>query len=77
MSLIAIHGGNLVTMNTSTKFNATYYNVTGLLPGTTYELTVMAVSQGGDIFAVGQPSGPQNGSIGFIGTLVPCLYVLP
>ena len=52
----------------------TYYNVTGLLPGTTYELTVMAVSndQGGDIilFAVSLPSGPQNGSTGSIDTLI-------
>ena len=33
-------------------------NVTGLLPGTTYELTVMAVSQGGDVIARSQPSDP-------------------
>ena len=39
----------LVVTNTST--NATFFNVTGLLPGTTYELTVVAVSQGGGIVA--------------------------
>ena len=44
--------------NTST--NATFYNVTGLLPGTTYVLTVVAVSQGGDIFAVSELSDPQT-----------------
>ena len=32
------------------------YKVTGLLPGTTYELTVVAVSQGGDVVAKSQPS---------------------
>ena len=35
---------------------AASYNVTGLLPGATYELTVVAVSQGGDIAAKSQPS---------------------
>ena len=47
----------LVVTNTST--NATFFNVTGLLPGTTYELTVVAVSQGGDIVATSEPSGPR------------------
>ena len=37
----------MVTLATSTP--ATFYNVTGLLPGTTYELTVVAVSEGGDV----------------------------
>ena len=40
--------------NTST--NVTTFNVTGLLPGTTYELTVVAVSQGGEVFAESQVS---------------------
>ena len=39
----------------STITNATSSNVTGLLPGTTYELTVVAVSQGGDVIARSQP----------------------
>ena len=34
-----------------TDTNITSFNVTGLLPGTTYELTVVAVSQEGDINA--------------------------
>ena len=44
----------LAVTNTST--NATFFNVTGLLPGTTYELTVVAVSQGGDVVATSEPS---------------------
>ena len=44
----------IVVTNTST--NATFFNVTGLLPGTTYELTVVAASQArGDIVATGEP----------------------
>ena len=39
----------VIAVNTST--NATFFKVTGLLPGTTYELTVVAVSKGGDIVA--------------------------
>ena len=42
----------------STITNATSSYVTGLLPGTTYELSVVAVSQGGDIVARSQPSDP-------------------
>ena len=38
-----------IAVNTST--NANFFNVTGLLSGTTYELTVVAVSQGGDAVA--------------------------
>ena len=43
-------------MVANTTTNATFFNVTGLLPGTTYELTVVAVSQGGDIIVESQPS---------------------
>ena len=46
----------MIVRNTSS--NATFLNVTGLLPGTTYELTVVAVSQGGDILAISKPSDP-------------------
>lgn len=35
----------------STMSSVTSYNVTGLLPGTTYEFTVVAVSEGGDVIA--------------------------
>ena len=55
----------LVVTNTST--NATFFNVTGLLPGTTYELTVVAVSQGGDIIAVSEPSNPRIQTTGQTG----------
>ena len=47
---------DIVTRNTTT--NVTFFNVIGLLPGTTYELTVVAVSQGGDVIAKSQPSDP-------------------
>ena len=36
--------------------NDTRFNITGLLPGTTYEMTVVAVSQGGDIVARSEAS---------------------
>ena len=47
----------IVVRNTTT--NATFLNVTGLLPGITYQLTVVAVSQGGDVFAMSERSDPQ------------------
>ena len=49
-------GGNNELVVTNTSTNATFFNVTGLLPGTTYELTVVAVSQGGDVVATSEPS---------------------
>ena len=49
---------NNLKVTTNTITNDTFYNVTGLVPGTTYELTVVAVSQGGNIVAESQPSGP-------------------
>ena len=36
-----IMNDDIIQVNTTT--NVTFYNVTGLLPGTTYELTVVAV----------------------------------
>ena len=45
-------------VTTTTISNETFYNVTGLLPGTTYELTVVAVSQGGNTVAKSQASEP-------------------
>ena len=56
---------NKVTSNTVS--NETFYNVTGLLPGTTYELTVVAVSQGGNVIAEGQPSSPRVNTTGVTG----------
>ena len=51
-------GGMDEVVVTNTSTNATFFNVTGLLPGTTYELTVVAVSQGGDVVATSEPSAP-------------------
>ena len=53
-----------VAMVTVTTANSsTFFNVTGLLPGTTYDLTVVAVSQGGDVIARSQESEPVQGII--------------
>ena len=52
---------------TNTISNETFYSVTGLLPGTTYELTVVAVSQGGNVIAESQPSGPIVNTTGVTG----------
>ena len=60
--------GNKVTSNTIS--NETFYSVTGLLPGTTYELTVVAVSQGGDVIAESQPSGPIVNTTGVTGSSI-------
>ena len=57
-------GRDLVT---NTSSNTTFFNVTGLDPGTTYELTVVAVSQGGDVIARSQASEPVVRTIGFTG----------
>ena len=35
----------------STVSSVTFFNVTGLLPATTYTLTVVAISEGGDVMA--------------------------
>ena len=57
--------GGMVVANTTN--NATFFNVTGLLPGTTYELTVVAVSQGGGIVAMSQASDPVIDTTGVTG----------
>ena len=49
---------NTGLVNVSTTDNSTFFNVTGLLPGTTYNLTVVAVSQGGSVIARGPESAP-------------------
>ena len=54
-------------LTTTTISNETFYSVTGLLPGTTYELTVVAVSQGGDVVARSQPSDPIVDTTGVTG----------
>ena len=58
----------VVTANTTT--NATSFNVTGLLPGTTYEMAVVAASQGGDIVAKSLASDPVVDSTDVTGQLV-------
>ena len=44
-----VDGSGVVTGTTTTT--ATFFNVTGLLPATTYMLTVVAISEGGDVIA--------------------------
>ena len=56
---------DIVIRNTTN--NSTLFNVTGLFPGTTYKLTVVAVSQGGDIIAKSQPSEPATHTTGLTG----------
>ena len=55
----------MVTRNTTN--NSTLFTLTGLLPGTTYEVTVVAVSQGGSVFASSEPSDPAISITGFTG----------
>ena len=46
------------TVNISTADNTTFVNVTGLLPGTAYNLTVAAVAEGGGVIARSEESDP-------------------
>ena len=66
-------GHDVVTRNTTN--NSTLFTVPDLLPGTTYELTVVAVSQREDVFAVGEPSGPMTGTTNVTGNndIIACL----
>ena len=54
---------DIAMVTVTTTNNSTFFNVTGLLPGTTYDLTVVAVSQGGDVIARSQESDPVQGVI--------------
>ena len=54
---------SIAVVNVTTANSNPFFNVTGLLPGTTYELTVVAVSQGGDVIARSQESVPVEGII--------------
>ena len=57
---------DIIRVNTTT--NVTFYNMTGLLPGTTYELTVVAVYiDGGASVAMSQASSPVTATTGFTG----------
>ena len=49
---------NARPVTVSTADNSTFVNVTGLLPGTTYNLTVVAIVEGGGVVARSQESEP-------------------
>ena len=49
-----VNGVGVVTVNTTN--NATFFNVSGLLPATTYSFTVVAISEGGDVMAISEES---------------------
>ena len=68
-----VGGQGVVTENTTT--NATFFNITGLLPATTYSFTVVAISEGGDVIAV-SPEGPEiQATTGFTG-VCECVHVI-
>ena len=60
---------------TNTTTNITTFNVTGLLPGTTYELTVVAVSQRGHVIASSRPSDPVTVTTAVTGIDLPIQYI--
>ena len=73
-------GAPIITANVTANFNdVIFYNVTGLLPGTLYKLTVVAVStfEGGDVTVKSQPSDCILGTtIAIFGELEPVLSIL-
>jgi hypothetical protein len=60
-----VGGAGIVVENTTT--NATFFNITGLLPATTYSFTVVAISEGGDVIATSQESMAMQDTTGFTG----------
>ena len=65
----SLHSVNSVaTTELNTATNITSFNVTGLLPGTTYVLTVVAVSQGGNVVAKGLASDSLTATTTVTGT---------
>ena len=62
-----VNGAGVVTVNTTT--NATAFNVTGLLPATTYSFTVLAISEGGDVIAISQEGPPFEDATGITGAI--------
>lgn len=60
-------GGVDDTLIRNTTIDIRVFNITGLLPGTTYELTVVAVSQGGNVAATSEPSDPVVHTTGLTG----------
>ena len=63
-----VNGSGLV--NVTTGNNSTFFNVTGLLPATTYSLSVVAVAEGGVIVARGSESEPEVDMTGVTGVFV-------
>ena len=60
-----VNGSGLV--NVTTGYNSTFFNVTGLLPATTYSFSVVALSEGGDIVARGSESESEVDMTGVTG----------
>ena len=52
------NNNNAMPVNISTADNTTFVNVTGLLPGTTYILTIVAVVERGGVIARSEESDP-------------------
>ena len=67
-----VGGQGVVTENTTT--NATFFNITGLLPATSYSFTVVAISEGGDVIAVSAESPEIQDTTGFTG-VCECVHV--
>ena len=57
-------------ISTDTNINTTNFNVTGLFPGMAYELTVVAISEGGNITA----RSPESDSL-LIGVTKPSRFI--
>ena len=60
-----VDGSGLVNMTTGN--NSTFFNVTGLLPATTYSLSVVTVAEGGAVVARGSESEPEVDMTGVTG----------
>ena len=60
-----VNGSGLV--NVTTGNNSTFFNVTGLLPATTYSLSIVAVAEGGDVVARGNESESSQSTTGLTG----------
>ena len=60
-----VDGSGLV--NVTTDNNSTLFNMTGLLPATTYNFSVVAVAEGGDVVVRSVESEPQEDTTGVTG----------
>ena len=60
-------GGMDDTFIRNTTTDNRVFNITGLLPGTTYELAVVAVSRGGNVVAMSEASGSETRTTGLTG----------